>query len=328
MTFGHDHRPPDGAAARPSTSTTRADPVRPRPRGRPPRRHRDRPLRAAVPGAGHQGRAADRAHDRAAVPARRPARHRLRGGLHLVAVGVRAGHAAQQVLHPDARPDPRRLRCSARASAIIAWAKKLLPHEVAIQDRHDGPSSRRRTSSSPGATMRQHGRRDWASSAGRCSRRARCCRPARRRRGRGGAAGRRPDQEPAPRTGPAVLLHTPAWTRRTTAASRCAWSARTARPIRPEDVSVGGQMTVFPGIPGGATNKYADSPTLLIHLRERTPTSAGQHRPPQRTRQQRRAACGATSSRTRRSAPTPAARPACTSSRPTGCSARATSRSS
>ncbi len=39
-------------------------------------------------------------------------------------------------------------------------------------------------------------------------------------------------------------------------------------PIRPEDVSVGGQMTVYPGIPGGATNEYADSPTLLIHLRE------------------------------------------------------------
>jgi ubiquinol-cytochrome c reductase iron-sulfur subunit len=39
-------------------------------------------------------------------------------------------------------------------------------------------------------------------------------------------------------------------------------------PIRPEDVSAGGQMTVFPGIPGGATNKHADSPTLLIHLRE------------------------------------------------------------
>ena len=26
-------------------------------------------------------------------------------------------------------------------------------------------------------------------------------------------------------------------------------------------------MTVFPGVPHGATNKYADSPTLLIHLR-------------------------------------------------------------
>jgi len=38
-------------------------------------------------------------------------------------------------------------------------------------------------------------------------------------------------------------------------------------PIRPEDVSAGGQMTVFPGIPGGTTNEYADSPTLLIHLR-------------------------------------------------------------
>ena len=38
--------------------------------------------------------------------------------------------------------------------------------------------------------------------------------------------------------------------------------------IRPEEVSVGGQITVFPAIPGGATNKFADSPTLLIRLRE------------------------------------------------------------
>jgi ubiquinol-cytochrome c reductase iron-sulfur subunit len=38
-------------------------------------------------------------------------------------------------------------------------------------------------------------------------------------------------------------------------------------PIRPEDVSVGGQMTVFPDVPEGATNRHADSPTLLIHLR-------------------------------------------------------------
>ncbi|HEX5596363.1 MAG TPA: Rieske 2Fe-2S domain-containing protein [Micromonosporaceae bacterium] len=39
-------------------------------------------------------------------------------------------------------------------------------------------------------------------------------------------------------------------------------------PLRPEEISVGGQLTVFPGVPGGASNKYADSPTLLIHLRE------------------------------------------------------------
>ena len=40
------------------------------------------------------------------------------------------------------------------------------------------------------------------------------------------------------------------------------------RPIRPADVSVGGQLTVFPGIEHGVSNKHADSPTLLIHLRE------------------------------------------------------------
>ncbi|MFC6020540.1 ubiquinol-cytochrome c reductase iron-sulfur subunit [Plantactinospora solaniradicis] len=39
-------------------------------------------------------------------------------------------------------------------------------------------------------------------------------------------------------------------------------------PVRPEDVSPGGQITVFPGIEGGATNEHADSPVLLIHLRE------------------------------------------------------------
>ncbi|SRR6266516_4276623 len=39
-------------------------------------------------------------------------------------------------------------------------------------------------------------------------------------------------------------------------------------PIRPEEVSVGGQMTVYPDIDGYDTNEHADSPTLLIHLRE------------------------------------------------------------
>lgn len=40
------------------------------------------------------------------------------------------------------------------------------------------------------------------------------------------------------------------------------------RPIRPSDVSAAGLLTVFPGIPHGVSNRYADSPTLLIHLRE------------------------------------------------------------
>ncbi|MFD0783995.1 ubiquinol-cytochrome c reductase iron-sulfur subunit [Micromonospora azadirachtae] len=40
------------------------------------------------------------------------------------------------------------------------------------------------------------------------------------------------------------------------------------RPVRPADVSAGGQLTVFPGIENGVSNRHADSPTLLIHLRD------------------------------------------------------------
>ncbi|MFC4021224.1 ubiquinol-cytochrome c reductase iron-sulfur subunit [Micromonospora sp. GCM10011542] len=40
------------------------------------------------------------------------------------------------------------------------------------------------------------------------------------------------------------------------------------RPVRPADISSGGQLTVFPGIEEGVSNKHADSPTLLIHLRD------------------------------------------------------------
>ncbi|MFC3500522.1 ubiquinol-cytochrome c reductase iron-sulfur subunit [Micromonospora krabiensis] len=40
------------------------------------------------------------------------------------------------------------------------------------------------------------------------------------------------------------------------------------RPIRPADISAGGQLTVFPGVEHGVSNRHADSPTLLIHLRD------------------------------------------------------------
>ncbi|PZF90086.1 cytochrome bc1 complex Rieske iron-sulfur subunit [Micromonospora deserti] len=39
------------------------------------------------------------------------------------------------------------------------------------------------------------------------------------------------------------------------------------RPVRPSELLAGGQVTVFPGIPHGISNQYADSVTLLIHLR-------------------------------------------------------------
>lgn len=38
-------------------------------------------------------------------------------------------------------------------------------------------------------------------------------------------------------------------------------------PVRPDDVSTGGIETVFPGVPHGTTNKFADSPTILMRLR-------------------------------------------------------------
>jgi ubiquinol-cytochrome c reductase iron-sulfur subunit len=38
------------------------------------------------------------------------------------------------------------------------------------------------------------------------------------------------------------------------------------RPIRPQEISLGGLLTVYPDIPHGTTNEYADSPGLLFHL--------------------------------------------------------------
>jgi ubiquinol-cytochrome c reductase iron-sulfur subunit len=142
------------------------------------------------------------------------------------------------------------------ALAMITWGKKLLPEEIAVQDRHDqipDHAERRLT----GATML-----NMADELGIARR------PLLRRAALfgllpvGAAAA-------APLIGgliknphnPDILEHT-AWGK----------GIRLVRddltPIRPEDVSVGGQMTVFPGIPGGNTNDHADSPTLLIRLRD------------------------------------------------------------
>jgi ubiquinol-cytochrome c reductase iron-sulfur subunit len=145
---------------------------------------------------------------------------------------------------------------------IAIWAKKMLPEEIAVQDRHDGPSpadERRLT----GAMLAQMGddtgiaRRPLlkgALVAGLAPMGLVAVVPL-------GALLKDPhaDGDPLLHTGfdpalndgqPVRLVH------------------QDGEPVRPEDVSVGGQLTVFPGVPGGSTNKYADSPTLLIHLRE------------------------------------------------------------
>jgi ubiquinol-cytochrome c reductase iron-sulfur subunit len=146
--------------------------------------------------------------------------------------------------------------------AIIIWAKKLLPHEVVIQDRHDGPSPYDEQKLT-GATIMNIV--DETGLKRRPLIKAALLLPA---AGLGVAA-------VAPLVGALIknpqdghpLLKT-GWNPNNNGGKRVRLTRDDGTPIRPDEVSVGGQMTVFPGIPDGATNKYADSPTLLIHLRE------------------------------------------------------------
>jgi ubiquinol-cytochrome c reductase iron-sulfur subunit len=150
--------------------------------------------------------------------------------------------------------------------AILAWAKKLLPHEVSIQQRHDKPSpddERLITGQTMVFVADELGvqRRPLLKGAI--------------------ALGLAPLGLVAAAPLVGGLLHNPHKADRgqdpplfRTGFSPAGNGGNLVRlthedgtPIRPEDVSTGGQITVFPGIPGGATNEYADSPTLLIHLR-------------------------------------------------------------
>ncbi|PRY30173.1 ubiquinol-cytochrome c reductase iron-sulfur subunit [Pseudosporangium ferrugineum] len=150
--------------------------------------------------------------------------------------------------------------------AILTWAKKLLPHEVSIQDRHEGRSTdedRQITGQTLLFTVDELGiqRRPLLKGAialGLAPIGLVAAAPL-----VGGLIKNphKPDRGQDPpmfRTGfdpvanqgrPVRLTH------------------EDGTPIRPEDISVGGQITVFPGVPHGATNEYADSPTLLIQLR-------------------------------------------------------------
>lgn len=155
-------------------------------------------------------------------------------------------------------------------AAVVVWSKKMLPHEVAIEPRHDGAEEE--DQKIIGATMVHTGQESGFT---------------RRPLLKGAITlGLAPvglvvvaplvgglikdphenrsevpgfDASPQDYTGfnpalnggqPVRLVH------------------EDGTPVRPADVSVGGQITVFPGIPGGASNRFADSPTLLIHLRE------------------------------------------------------------
>lgn len=143
---------------------------------------------------------------------------------------------------------------------ILVWGRKLLPKEVSVQDRHDGasPAEDRLV---VGETVLY-----MADEIG-----------VRRRPllGLSLLAGLAPvgALAAAPLIGGLIKdphennqMFTTGWAPRNGEPIRL--TREDGTPIRPEDVSAGGQITVFPGIPEGATNKHADSPTLLIHLRE------------------------------------------------------------
>jgi quinol---cytochrome c reductase iron-sulfur subunit len=143
---------------------------------------------------------------------------------------------------------------------IMTWGKKLLPHEIAIQDRHEGVTDRAGRKI-VGETLLYMGDELGL----------------RRRKLLGvsllastapiGAAIAAPliggliKNPHKPVDGGESPLTSTAWR----ANVRLVRQDRT--PIRPEEVSVGGQMTVFPDVDEGATNLHADSPTLLIRLR-------------------------------------------------------------
>lgn len=135
---------------------------------------------------------------------------------------------------------------------IITWAKKLLPEEVSVEERHDGRSDdteRKLTAATTLSMVDELGVKRRPVLIGAV------------------ALGLAPVGVAAimPLGGliknhKSDLLHT-AWKKGT----RLMHDDGTL--VRPEHVSAGGQITVYPAIPGGNSNKYADSPTLLIHLR-------------------------------------------------------------
>jgi ubiquinol-cytochrome c reductase iron-sulfur subunit len=141
-------------------------------------------------------------------------------------------------------------------AAVILWALRLLPEEVSIQDRHDGaspPDERRLTAAAlinmaDDTGIQRRPLLKFALLGVLLPVSAMAVVPL-------GALIKNPFGHPG-------ALFKTGWAK----GVRMVRLDGTA--VRPADVSAGSLETVFPGIPGGTTNEYADSPTLLVHLRE------------------------------------------------------------
>ncbi|WP_410815760.1 ubiquinol-cytochrome c reductase iron-sulfur subunit [Micromonospora sp. 050-3] len=144
---------------------------------------------------------------------------------------------------------------------ILTWGKKLLPKEVSIQDRHEGQVD------SEGRTITSQTMLYMADELG-----------VKRRPllGISLLAGLAPVAAVAAAPLVGGLISQPHKNNQmfTTGFATAEGGERIrlvredGRPVRPADISTGGQITVFPGIDHGVSNKHADSPTLLIHLRD------------------------------------------------------------
>jgi ubiquinol-cytochrome c reductase iron-sulfur subunit len=148
---------------------------------------------------------------------------------------------------------------------ILAWAKKLLPHEVSIQRRHDGgsPTSEQIITGQTmlfvaeelGQGVQRRPLLKGAIAVGLAPIGLAAVAPLI------GGLIENPHKDDPP------MMFSTGFNPAFNDGKQVRLTRGDGTPIRPEDVSTGGQMTVFPGIPGGATNEWADSPTLLIHLR-------------------------------------------------------------
>jgi ubiquinol-cytochrome c reductase iron-sulfur subunit len=148
---------------------------------------------------------------------------------------------------------------------ILAWAKKLLPHEVSIQKRHDGGSPTQEqiitgqtmlfVADELGQGVQRRPLLKGAIAIGLAPIGLAAAAPLI------GGLIENPHKDDPP------MMFSTGFNPAFNDGKKVRLTRGDGTPIRPEDVSTGGQMTVFPGIPGGATNEWADSPTLLIHLR-------------------------------------------------------------
>ena len=146
-----------------------------------------------------------------------------------------------------------RRRCSALGFAILAWAKKLLPHEVSIQKRHDGASPTDEQLIT-GQTMlfvadelaqgvQRRPLLKGAIAIGMAP------------LGLAAAAPLIGGLIENPHKGSPPMMFSTGFNPANNGGKLVRLSREDGTPIRPDDVSTGGQMTVFPGIPGGATNE-------------------------------------------------------------------------